>query len=159
MNTSFPVNIDSVLDRLVGCQLHKCYRYQTSELFCFDLSKKQLSEPAKNPCEHPPILYSLHVQSIIEKYALTENDAVFLDYIQDIHSTDAFNAMVAPLVGKTVRKVSLWKRNTLLLDFDGVRLAFFPYEEEDSEIWRVFPWPNGAYHLVAYPSYIEIENC
>ncbi len=149
----------SILARLVGCQLIHSWRYLDTELFCFSFYKPQLGEPPLDMQSSPPVVYSLHVQCCIEKYTCSNEGPVKQCCLDGNSRTEDFLKALEPLRGKVLSSVRLEKDNMLSLFFENCCLRFCSYAMDTDEIWRMFPWPNGEYHLVATKSIIETEVC
>ena len=139
----------SIVDELKVCcgrSLNSARKPSDLEIyeFCFGNRNEELGKVL-------PTNYIIHALCPIKLIFRKEKRSVVC---YDDLSSEEFNSLIEPFLGKTVRRVGLSDKNDLWFDFEDKWLVVVT-NEDDEESWRGFLLDSDEHHLVVSYNWIR----
>lgn len=142
---------ESVLQKLVGCPL--CYGIKSSDMDLYDFGFGDC-EVVKGWCNKERFLaaFTIHAVCCIEIIGSKDNTTSVL-YDADT-PCEQFHGDIAALLGLTVKRIALSKKNDLWIDLGKYSIVLITYEDKE-ESWRFFADNDLLSDVIT--SYMSIE--
>ena len=154
MNMNNESNISRFLETLVQQPLVYCLKSPDTELFDFGFGA--YVDIATRRGKHTICTHTIHTLcplKIIQRTGAKQSRWYYEDTPHD-----SFQSDVTPLIGLTIKRVALSKKNDLWLDLGDYWIVFATYEDgDDDEAWRFFVSDEDKPHLVASDTWVRFE--